>query len=62
MLIRSVVWEILKSQVTIAWARKLAGVFVVSFVAAAGNIWARRIHKEPGSLRPRPPPIGRPRP
>jgi hypothetical protein len=62
MLFRSVIWEIVKSQATVAWAKKLAGVFVVSFVGAAGAIWARRIHREPGSVQSWRPPTRRPRP
>jgi hypothetical protein len=46
----------------VAWAKKLAGVFVVSFVGAAGAIWARRIHREPGSVQSWRPPTRRPRP
>ena len=43
---------------TIGFARKLGGVWIVSFFAASGGIWARRWHKEketPPSdyLRPR---------
>jgi hypothetical protein len=52
MLLRSVIIEVIKSQATIEWAKKLAGVFVVSFVAAAGSIWSRRLHREGGPHEP----------
>jgi hypothetical protein len=45
---QSIVIEILKSVWTMEWGKRLAGVWLVSFVAASGGILARRFHHDRG--------------
>ena len=49
---QSVVIEVLKALWTMEWAKKLAGVWLVSFVAASGGILARKLHREVQPLSP----------
>jgi hypothetical protein len=37
-----VILQILRSQLTVSWAKRLASTFVLSFVGAAGAIMANR--------------------
>lgn len=46
MSILSVVLRWATNPATLGFARKLGGVWIVSFFAASGGIWARRWHKE----------------